>query len=240
MVKLVPDRTGRFAQRPHYEPEDLDRECEGIINAFLQQSYNVIQFPVSTSDLTRLIERDADDLDPYADLSEYGSDVEGLTEFFKGRRPCVKISSRLSEDPRLENRLRTTLTHEYGHVHFHAYLWELEPQRLRLFGNEGNHNRQICKRDTMLDAAQSDWMEWQAGYICGALLMPLTVVRKLVEKYQESHGLYGIVGTNDSHGRNLIEAVQSQFQVSADAARVRLTKLKLIGQISSGPSLFSR
>lgn len=240
MVKYVPDKTGRFSQRPHYKPEDLDWECEMIINSFLKDSYGVAQFPVSTSDLTRLVERDADDLDLYADLSGYGPDVEGLTEFFPGRKPSVKISSELAEDERRENRLRTTLTHEYGHVHFHAYLWELEPPRRGLFKDKPNGNRQICKRDNILDAAQSDWMEWQAGYVCGALLMPLTPVRRLVGAYQESHGLYGVIGLNDSHGQNLIEAVQSGFQVSADAARVRLTKLGILGESGAGASLFSR
>ncbi len=240
MVKQVPDRTGRFAQRPHYDPEDLDRDCESIINAFLKDCYGEIKFPVSTSDLTRLIEREADDLDLYADLSEYGSDVEGVTEFFRGRRPCVKILRELSEDERRENRFRTTLTHEYGHVHFHAYLWELEPPRKGLFASQDNRNRQICKRDNIIDAAQSDWMEWQAGYVCGAILMPLMAVRRLAGEYQESHGLYGVIGADDTHGRNLIESVQSRFQVSADAARVRLTKLRILGAVGAGPSLFSR
>jgi Zn-dependent peptidase ImmA (M78 family) len=240
VVKHIPDRTGRFAQRPHYDPEELDRECEGIINSFQKDSYGEIKFPVSTSDLTRLIEREADDLDLYADLSEYGSDVEGVTEFFRGRKPCVKISRELSEDERRENRLRTTLTHEYGHVHFHAYLWELESARKGLFASQQNGNRQICKRDNIIDAVQSDWMEWQAGYVCGAILMPVMAVRRLTSEYQESHGLYGVIGFDSSHGRNLIEAVQSRFQVSADAARVRLTKLGILGAVSAGPSLFSR
>lgn len=240
MVKQVPDRTGRFVQRPHYDPEELDRECEAIINSFLKDSYGEIKFPVSTSDLTRLIERDADDLDLYADLSQYGPDVEGVTEFFRGRKPCVKISRQLSEDERRENRLRTTLTHEYGHVRFHAYLWELEPVRKGLYVAQDNGNRQICKRDNIIDAAQSDWMEWQAGYVCGAILMPLMAVRQLAGEYQESHGLYGIIGVNDNHGQKLIEAVQSNFQVSADAARVRLFKLGILGAVSAGPSLFSR
>ena len=240
MVKFVPDRTGRFSQRPHYKPEDLDWECENIINGFLKDNYGVAQFPVLTSDLTRLVERDADDLDLYADLSEFGPDVEGLTEFFHGQKPKVKISLHLAEDERRENRLRTTLTHEYGHVRFHAYLWELEPPRRTLFEDTPNGNRQICKRDTILDAAQTDWMEWQAGYVCGALLMPITPVTRLVGAYQESHGLYGVIGTNDSHGQNLIESVQSAFQVSVDAARVRLIKLGFLGETSAGPSLFSR
>ncbi|MCA9467642.1 MAG: ImmA/IrrE family metallo-endopeptidase [Nitrospira sp.] len=240
MVKFVPDKTGRFSQRPHYKPEDLDWECENIINGFLKDIYGVPKFPVSTSDLTRLVERDADDLDLYADLSEFGPDVEGLTEFFPGRKPKVKISSSLAEDERRENRLRTTLTHEYGHVHFHAYLWEIESPRRNLFERIPSGNRQICKRDTILDAAQTDWMEWQAGYVCGALLMPVTPVRRLVGDYQESHDLYGIIGINDLHGRKLIEAVQSEFQVSVDAARVRLIKLGILGETGSGPSLFNR
>lgn len=240
MVKYVPDKTGRFSQRPHYEPEDLDRECELIINGFLRETYGDVRFPVSTSDLTRLIERDVDDLDLYADLSAYGTDVEGLTEFRPGQKPIVKISSQLSEDERRENRLRTTLTHEYGHVRFHAYLWELEPPRRGLFAADADKNRQICKRDNILDAVQSDWMEWQAGYVCGAILMPITAVKRLAGEYQELHGLYGTIGGSDSHGRSLIEEVQSRFQVSADAARVRLTKLGILGIVGAGPSLFSR
>ena len=54
--------------------------------------------------------------------------MEGLTEFRLGQKPSVKISALLAEDEGRKNRLRTTLTHEYGHVHFHAYLWE--PQSL--------------------------------------------------------------------------------------------------------------
>jgi len=240
VVKYIPDRTGRFSQRPHFEPADLDWECESIITRFLTECYGAAIFPVSTSDLTRLVERATEDLDLYADLSMYGPDVEGLTEFFPGRKPGVKISSSLAEDNRRENRLRTTLTHEYGHVHFHSYLWELETSRGGLFQDKRNGNKQICKRDNILDAVQSDWMEWQAGYACGALLMPLTQVRRLVGEYQDSNGLYGIIGVNDPHGKNLVEAVQSRFQVSADAARVRLMKLRILGETATGQSLFSR
>ena len=239
MVRYVSDRTGRFSQRPHYKPGELDRECENVINAFLKDRYGEPRFPVSTADLTCLIERDTEDLDLYADLSSYGPDVEGLTAFHIGHKPSVKISTALADDGRRENRLRTTLTHEYGHVHFHAYLWELEPPRPDLLSHNPNADKQICKRDNMLDAAQTDWMEWQAGYVCGALLMPVSQVRRLVGDYQESHNLYGAIGLNDSHGRALIDAVQTAFQVSADAARVRLLKLGHLAEIGAGRSLFS-
>ena len=98
---------------------------------------------------------------------------------------------------------------------------------------------QICYRDNILDAAQTDWMEWQAGYVCGALLMPASRVRELAGVYLESHGLFGVVGQRDSHGLSLIESARTGFEVSADAARIRLLKLGILGAASAGPSLFN-
>lgn len=238
MVRYVRDTTGRFSQRPHYKPEELDRECENIITKFLNDKYGKSEFPVTTDDLTLLIERDTEDFDPYADLSMYGSDVEGVTEFQSGRKPKVKITENLSNDERRENRLRTTLTHEYGHVHFHAYLWEIEPPGPNLLRQNPNANKQICKRDDILDAAQTDWMEWQAGHACGALLMPVSYLRRVVGAYQEANNLFGIIGTSSEHGQALIARIQQEFQVSADAARVRLLKLNILGAADAGPSLF--
>jgi hypothetical protein len=238
-VKFVRDTTGRFSQRPHYEPQELDRECEAIITKFLKDKYGKVEFPISTDDLTVLIERDTSDFDPYADLSAYGSEVEGVTEFQPKGKPAVKIAAALANDSRRKNRLRTTLTHEYGHVHFHAYLWQIEPPTADLLQQRPNANKQICKRDGILNAAPADWMEWQAGYISGALLMPASFLRKSVAAYLDAHGLFGVVGTGGPHGQALIERAQQEFQVSADAARVRLLKLNILGAEDAGPSLFS-
>ena len=68
-MKYVPDKTGRFQRRPHYDPRELDDECERIINEFLNSKYGSVKFPLLTDDLTCLIERDAADLDLYADES---------------------------------------------------------------------------------------------------------------------------------------------------------------------------
>jgi hypothetical protein len=160
-VKYVQDKTGRFSQRPHYLPKELDRECEQIVCSFLKEANGEARFPISTDYITRLIERDTDDLDLYADLSPYGSTVEGLTAFRPGNKPSVKIAETLSGDQRRENRLRTTLTHEFGHARFHAYLWDLEPPRPDLLATRPDAAMQICKRDTIIDASQTDWMEWQ-------------------------------------------------------------------------------
>ena len=240
MVRYVRDTTGRFSQRPHFSPEELDRECENIITAFLKDKYGKSEFPVTTDDLTLLIERDTEDFDSYADLSVYGNDVEGVTEFQPRNKPIVRIAENLSSDERRENRLRTTLTHEYGHVHFHAYLWEVEPHGPDLLQQSPNANKQICKRETMLEATRTDWMEWQAGHACGAILMPISYLRRVVGAYQEANNLFGVIGTRSEHGQALIAHIQDEFQVSADAARVRLLKLNILGAASAGPSLFDQ
>lgn len=228
MVRYVPDRTGRFTKRPYFRPEELDEECENIVLSFLQESYGKAEFPISTDDLTRLIERESEDLDQYADLSEYGPDVEGATEFWPGRRPIVKISKVFANDSRRENRLRTTLSHEYGHVHFHASLWGANASAPELIFRNSEPTKQICKREAIYNAPQTDWMEWQAGYVCGALLMPATRVGGLAKEYTETHRLTGAVGHASRHGQALISATRTAFQVSADAARVRLLKLNLL------------
>lgn len=237
MVRMVPDRTGRFPERPHYRPQELDRGCEGIITNFLRDLHGKVEFPVLTDDLTKLIERDAADLDLYADLSCIGPEVEGVTEFRHGDRPTVRVADYLASDPRRENRLRTTLAHEYGHVHYHAYLWELHPPGPDLLRPGGCSEPSHCKRETMLNAPQTDWMEWQAGYVCGALLMPASYIKQLVGAYQERHGLFGPVAADGQHGQALIAQVVERFRVSEDAARVRLSVLDYLG-VERGPSLF--
>ncbi len=238
MVTYVRDHTGRFQQRPHYKPEELDRECETVIAGFLKELYGEARYPVDTEDLKTLIERDAEDLDVYADLSMYGAEVEGVTEFRSGRKPAVKIASILTEDERRENRLRTTLTHEWGHVRFHGYLWEMDPPPPDLLRQQPDRDKIICKRDTMIDAKQTDWMEWQAGYVCGAILMPKTALLAACRTFAEKHSIYGAISLHTPHGTGLIACVTNAFKVSEDAARVRLLKLGLVTEAAATRSLF--
>src|SRR5437868_4325122 len=112
-MKWVKDKTGRFGERPHYDPAELDAECERLVKDFLLARYGKIEFPIKTDDLTLIVESLAEDLDLYADLTAEEGEVEGVTEFFPSKKPRVKISKHLSESA-LENRLRTTLTHEIG------------------------------------------------------------------------------------------------------------------------------
>jgi hypothetical protein len=237
-MREVRDTTGRFGLRPHYQPAELDRLCEALLVQFFKPTHGEIPIPIPTDDLTRLVERDVSDFDPGADLSEFGIDVEGVTEFRPGLKPRVRIAAELAYDARRVNRYRTTLTHEYGHVHFHGYLFGIRSASDDLL-QQARSAVQVCKRETIIDARNTDWMEWQAGYVCGALLMPISLIRKAAGDFQEEHGIFGPIASATAEAADLIERVRSIFQVSADAARVRLTKLELLAAQARGPSLFS-
>jgi uncharacterized protein (DUF1800 family) len=242
-MRMVRDTTGRFAQRPHYEPSELDRECERIVVNYLKGKRGQAIFPLITDDLTALVEQESDDLDLYADLSSYGDGVEGVTIFAPGAKPSVKIARELSEATS-ENRLRTTLSHEFGHVHFHSYLFDASLRSMDLFAQDqsetaqaGVGGTQVCKRDSMINAAQTDWMEWQAGHVCGAILMPASVTRQFLrEQFSQEIDLAG-TSIDLKLRTRLIDAVASHFLVSKDAATVRLLRLKLLQEGVSTPSL---
>jgi Zn-dependent peptidase ImmA (M78 family) len=236
-MRYVPDKKGRFKERPHYDPKELDIEFERIVVDFLRSKNGVVIFPISTDDLTVLIERDTEDFDAYADLSEYGQGVEGVTEFRKDKKPVVKISKDLMNSDSHENRVRTTLTHEYGHVHLHGPLFAMEDKSPSLFDEPKKSDIIACKRETMINAPQVDWMEWQAGYACGAILMPATFVRKAVSEYRKSTGIYGAVPALSPEGQKMIELIMAAFQVSRDAARVRLSVLDVLGNAPAMASL---
>ncbi len=128
MVKVVRDTMHGFGERPHYEPRELDSIFEKIVTDFLRKKQGEIEFPIQTDDLTTLIEEHVKDLDLYADLTKYGPGVEGVTIFARAGKPRVLISEYVHKH---QNRLRTTLTHEFVHVHLHAYLFALLNGQMR-------------------------------------------------------------------------------------------------------------
>lgn len=237
MVRWIADKTGRFRERPHYDANELDLECEALIVRFLLRTHGRVKYPISTDDLTKLVETKAADLDLYADLSDEGRDVEGVTRFSVGRQPSVAISQALSENVRRENRLRTTLAHEFGHVHFHDSLVQMKFSSEDLFAVRRDE-KIVCKRDRIVDAPIVDWMEWQACYASGAFLMPKSALTTLVEGFRRENRLQSTIAVASDLGTSLISLVKEYFGTSADAAQVRLLKLGFIAKSASAPTLF--
>ena len=197
------DATGRFAGRPVYRRPVIDEACENIVAGFLRERHGAVSYPVSTDDLVVLVERETEFLDLFADLDVHGGEVEGVTVFEPGRKPVVRISARLTLDPCRVNRFRSTLAHEYGHILLHGFLAEDGPPR-------------PVPEDR---AGAFDWMEWQANYAIGALLMPRTALADAVARLD---GDPVPPRAGSSRGRTMISAVSQGFEVSRAAARVRL------------------
>jgi hypothetical protein len=232
-MRWVPDTTGRFAQRPHYESAEIDTECESLVSRFLRDRHGAVNYPISTDDLIVLLESEAADLDIYADLSAEGPDVEGATYFTIGRRPAVKIAGRLTNDPWAINRFRTTSTHELGHVRFHTFLWDVEPRPALFYPDEtapSSSSSPRCKRDSIQPLKPVDWMEWQAGYACGAFLMPVSALERVTTAARTSQRLNTSPPARSADGEKLVKAVAAAFEVSVEAARIRLIQLRLVSQ----------
>jgi Zn-dependent peptidase ImmA (M78 family) len=94
-----------------------------------------------------------------------------------------------------------------------------------------------CHRGRMLHAPYSDWMEWQAGYVSGALLMPARSIREVTGRFLEEHKLFTPIVASGAKAGMLINLIHTTFAVSGEAARVRLLKLKLLSAEDQGPQL---
>jgi hypothetical protein len=213
---MIPDRTGRFRERPYYEPLELEERSEQAITAFLRERYGFDRIPVPTEAFTLLIERDAADLDLSATLSDQQHEVFGVTYFLRGKKPQVRILRELWDQSWRVNRLRTTLAHEYGHVLLHTSLYEREDAPAP----------QTCYWRTMLPTAGVvDWMEWQAGYLSGALLMPESFLRRAVNAYFRSRAIGASISRKSTDASELRQRIALTFEVSPEAATVRLSQL---------------
>ncbi len=218
-MKLLRDPLGRPIPRLYFKVEELDERCEVMMADFMYRHSGGYHLPIPTDDIIQMIEAEADDLDMYAELPE---DLDGFTDFFVDRKPRVMIARYLSE-PRYENRLRMTLCHEFAHVWFHAPLWQdrIEPNR---------HSAGACwtcHRDTIETAPENDWMEWQAAYIAGALLMPSSSVRLWTREIALRERRPIPLREDSDVAHQIIRRLVQRFRVSELAARVRLRQLSL-------------
>ena len=201
------DGTGRFEEYPHFEPDEIDSQCETVVRRFLAKRRRVA-FPLTTDELTVLVEEHVTDLDQAAALPD---DIEGRTLFVPSGKPSVEINSSL-QAPRYINRLRTTLAHELAHVVLHTFMWEFVPL---------NSSRQpTCNRDRMLGVGLTDWMEWQAGYASCSFLIPKGPLENLVGRAANQW-----LRPDSEAAKTMIADVCRTFEVSEQAAHYRLAAL---------------
>lgn len=238
-MRQVRDNTGHFALRPHYQPAELDRGCEKVLAEFFRPTHGAIPTPIPTDELARLIERDVSDFDPGADLSGYGTDVEGVTEFPQRRKPRVRIAAELAYDDRRENRYRTTLTHEMATCTSTVISLRSSPVQGTSFSRQPvAASRYASARAFSTLVAPIGWSGRLAMHVAG-LLMPISLLRAVVATFQEERGVFGPIAVGTPQADAVIQLIRTKFHVSADAARIRLLKLDILAARDRGPSLFA-
>lgn len=234
-VEMVPEvvtLTDLLGEPDFVPAQRLERDVETLLLRHLAKRGEVT-YPVSTNDLTTLLEKHVDELDLYADLSGYG-DVEGATIFQKNAKPKVRIDASLSETPN-ENRLRSTLAHEFGHVILHDPMFQRRAQQ-QSFESEQREVLQVSFRDGF--AAAGDLFEFQAWCVCGALLMPITELSRIVGGMAAAANHYAEIYLHSDLGCRIHEFTAKRFGVSRDLARVRLLRAKVVTDKPPSPSLF--
>jgi len=229
-MKWIKDKTGRFPERLYFENGEIDSECESIIrNFFSKELRKPFCPPFTTEQLEVLINTEVEVLDLYADLSEEGEDVEGLTEFAPNKKPSIKISSLLSSAEMIyKNRLKSTMAHELFHAKFHNLLWALKWSQEDFFGS--NVKKIKCHRKQILSAGHTDWVEWQAAYGSGAFTMPKSFLFDAVKDFRKIKGVNvgAPIDYYSETGSEIVKHISNIFEVSEEAAKVRLLQMGCI------------
>jgi hypothetical protein len=215
------DPLGRPIRRLYLKTDVLDKRCEGVMREFMERRSGGYRLPIPTDELMRLIEERAGKIDTYASLPD---GIYGQTSMYYDRKPNVKISESIY-NTRSDHLVRTTTCHEFGHVWIHAPLWREVGTKIKTATAGPVWN---CHRDTIINAPEYDWTEWQAGWISGAILMPASALRSWAGEHAYRFRMNLPFPVKSPAASGLIAFVVERCDVSIVAAIVRLSKLNLL------------
>lgn len=151
-------------------------------------------------------------------------------DYISAKAHTVIIDKTLLEENQ-EHRYRFTMGHEAGHEFLHKEYFAYDPDQITLFDLTGESPAPMvqCRVDTKkMDCRTSkrwtdrDWMEWQANALSSSMLMPESMVRMVIEDIK----IRAIQG--DILHYAFVEEVSSVFNVSFEAAAIRLKQLGYI------------
>lgn len=169
-------------------------------------------------------------------------DVLGQTVFEPGSPVRVEINADLSgaldDGGGLSDvgRWRATLAHEAAHIVLHRVLFEVPLSQGRLFDEEaaGSQTLMRClKRNVAPGRGGSDWREVQANQGMAALLMPRRLFASVAAVERAALALPAFpLAAGSIDADRLIRRVATRFDVSRQAAEIRLRTLGLTADAS--------
>lgn len=148
-------------------------------------------------------------------------------EYISAKARTVIIDNNLLEEEQ-EHRYRYTMGHESGHDIFHKGYFSYIPNQLSLFDKVAEPMAMIQCRAVPVNGKPkpiSEWndkdrMEWQANYLSSGLLMPKSMVKKLIQSLSPQEDMF-------RNAMYVYEVVKT-FNVSFQAAEYRLKELGII------------
>lgn len=161
-------------------------------------------------------------------------------ELIKVDEGNIIVDTSLLEPQIPEGRLRFTLAHEVAHWILHRDIFKVKSYRKKFTSTDDIAVRDINREDGSLTIksegkTKEEWIEWQADYLAGALLMPENIFKyefqKILREDLEIYRSYLYLDNQECNRRNykfVISKLANKFKVSKQAARVRLVKLDLL------------
>jgi len=173
-------------------------------------------------------------------------DVLGQTVFEPGLPVRVEINADLTgvidDSGGLSDigRWRATLAHEAAHILLHRVLFEVPLTQGKLFDEEPAPSQTLMrclKRDVAPGRGASDWREVQANRGMAALLMPRSLFSSVAAEERSANELppFPLVDASQE-GDRLVRRLAARFDVSRQAAQIRLRTLGLLAD-PSAPNL---
>ena len=232
-----PDFRKRASNVPILSRQDIDHHGERFVHDFIPEAMRT-PMPI---DIDRFITKYLGLNLEYQYLSHCGAylgmlvfnDTKSLPVYnpHKNEAAYIHVSANtvivdnsLLDDEN-EHRYRFTGGHEAGHGIFHAQYYGYNRNQISFFSREDDLPIVKCRAATIQNAGSlkkvefdtdQEWMEWQANYFASALLMPRSMVKKLVEEYD---------GDEFSKDLLLTHIISETFNVSLTAAENRLKSL---------------
>ena len=220
-------KEGPFPIRLFYEAREIDQIC---IDA-LRQTKLLPSHP-SAIKIDLFLERYFKVVIDYDDL---GPGIMGSTVFSsKGAVTGIIIARWIEEEGTAvgERRVRSTLAHEGGHGLLHPRLFIAE-QTPDLFGSAILRNDRprnfLCRSEDVLPGAleipkyDGKWWEWQANRAIGGLLLPKSLVAKLLVPFTEETPFGPVL--KESKRSEAENELAETFDVNPIVARIRLQEI---------------